>query len=85
MSETVDIQQDVDVSVESPKHYKLDGLNIESIDVIKSVLGDNFEAFCVGNVLKYVIRHKKKNGLEDLMKARVYLNWAIENANSKMN
>lgn len=25
--------------VNSPSHYKLDGLNIESVDVIKAVLG----------------------------------------------
>lgn len=28
--------------------------------------------------MKYVIRHEKKNGVEDLKKARVYLDWLIE-------
>ena len=65
--------------VESPRHYKLDGLNLESIDVIKAVLGaDGFKKFCRGNTLKYLIRADKKNGSEDLKKARVYLNWEIE-------
>lgn len=67
-------------NIKRPNHYILEGLEpYESIDVIKSVLGnEGFEYFCIGNILKYVIRYKKKNGLEDLKKARVYMNWAIE-------
>ena len=56
----------------------LDGLGIESIDVIKAVLReDGFKAFCRGNALKYLIRADHKGGVEDLEKARVYLNWEI--------
>lgn len=33
--------------------------------------------FLVGNVIKYVCRHDAKNGLEDLMKARRYLDELI--------
>lgn len=66
-------------NVNSPKHYALDGLNIEAIDVIRSVLGpDKFQGYCRGNVIKYLLRAEHKNGLEDLKKARVYLNWEIE-------
>lgn len=65
-------------SVNEPKHYKLDGLDIESIDVIRAVLGEGgFKAFCRGNALKYLIRADRKGGVEDLEKARVYLNWGI--------
>ena len=31
------------------------------------------------NVIKYVQRHAKKNGIEDLEKAKHYLEFAIEN------
>ena len=66
-------------NINSPKHYQLPGLNIEAIDVIKSVLGDDkFEGYCRGNVIKYTLRADAKNGIEDLKKARVYLNWEIE-------
>ena len=66
--------------IKSPSHYKFDGLDIESIDVIKAVLGtDGFMKFCHGNVMKYITRADRKNGLEDFKKARVYLNWLIEN------
>lgn len=66
-------------SVRHPEHYNLDGLKgIESIDIIKAVLGaEGFKKFCRGNTLKYLIRADKKNGLEDLKKAAVYLSWEI--------
>ena len=68
-----------DDEIESPSHYMLDGLNVEAIDVIKAVLGeDGFKAHCRGCALKYLLRADKKNRTEDLKKARVYLNWEIE-------
>ena len=36
------------------------------------------EAWFVGNVTKYVLRYRKKNGVEDLKKARHYLDKLIE-------
>ncbi|MEJ8751642.1 DUF3310 domain-containing protein [Lagierella sp. ICN-221743] len=66
-------------NIKQPSHYKLDGLNVESIDVIKAVLGkDGFKSFCIGNCLKYLIRAEKKNGLEDYRKCKVYLDWILE-------
>ena len=68
--------------IESPSHYMLDGLNVEAIDVIKAVLGeDGFKAHCRGCALKYLLRADKKNRTEDLKKARVYLNWEIDDDN----
>lgn len=65
--------------IKSPNHYKLDGLDIESKDVIRSLLGEEgYIDWCWGNVLKYLFRWKKKNGLEDLKKAREILSWIIE-------
>lgn len=40
-------------------------------DIIKDLQGQ--EAFCCGNVLKYIIRYKNKNGVEDLKKAKHYI------------
>lgn len=68
-------------SINSPSHYKLEGLDIESIDVIFAVVRDinnGVIADCVGNILKYVMRAEKKNGLEDYKKARKYLDWCIK-------
>lgn len=71
---------DVDEAVRSPKHYKLPGLNIESIDVLRSVLTpEEFKGFCRGNALKYLIRAGKKDSeLQDIKKASVYIGWCID-------
>ena len=62
--------------VNSPAHYNKAG--IETIDIIESVTGDGFETYLQGNILKYICRYKYKNGVEDLEKARWYLNRLIE-------
>ena len=64
-------------TVNHPNHYN--NGDIEVIDYIKDKLGiEGYEAFCIGNVIKYVSRYKHKNGKEDLEKALTYLKWAIE-------
>ena len=65
-------------NINSPKHYRLPGLNIESIDIIRAILGKYFKWFCLGNIIKYILRAEKKNGLEDYKKARKYLDWLIK-------
>lgn len=68
-------------NVNNPNHYKLN-CGIESIEIIKRVLGtQGFIAFCLGNILKYLIRAEKKNRLEDYKKAAKYLEWVIQNYN----
>lgn len=34
--------------------------------------------FCEGNVVKYITRHRRKNGAEDLLKARQYIDFILE-------
>ena len=63
-------------AVNHPSHYTAGG--IECIDCIKSALGENFIGFLIGNVIKYAYRYRNKNGLEDLKKARWYLERAIK-------
>ena len=53
-------------------HYS--DLAIESIDFITA----NNLGFCEGNVIKYISRWKVKNGIEDLEKARWYIDFLIE-------
>lgn len=68
-------------NVNNPNHYKL-SCGVESIEIIKRVLGTKgFVAFCLGNILKYLIRAEKKNKLEDYKKAAKYLEWVIERDN----
>lgn len=71
-------------SVSHPNHYQSKS-GLEVIDVIKAFTEDceGIEAYYTGNVIKYVCRWKKKNGLEDLKKARQYLDWLIEKVGEK--
>ena len=52
-------------------HYKEQA--IQPIDYIL----ENELGFCEGNVVKYVSRHKKKNGAEDIRKAIQYLQFIL--------
>lgn len=63
-------------NVNSPSHYNQSG--IECIDAIKASLGNSYQDYCKGNVMKYLWRYKYKNGIEDLKKAQWYLNSMIE-------
>lgn len=67
--------------VKHPAHYQLRGFpaGFETIDVIEAVTADmkGMEAVCTANALKYIIRWKHKNGVEDLRKARWYLDRLI--------
>lgn len=63
-------------AVEHPKHYNQGG--VECIDALDSC-GFGLD-FCVGNAIKYLWRFKEKaKPVEDLEKARWYLDHAIEN------
>lgn len=63
-------------NINKPAHYTSG--TIETIDYIDSVCGENDRGFYVGNIIKYVSRYKLKNGLEDLKKARWYLERLIK-------
>ena len=62
----------------NPSHYKQG--DIECIDAIKSAISDKVgvEAAYSANIIKYVWRYKGKNGIEDLKKAKWYLEKLIE-------
>ena len=66
-----------------PAHYQTSN-GLETIDVMEAFTEDmaGYEAVCTSNVLKYICRWKKKNGLEDLKKAEWYLKRLIEHIES---
>lgn len=55
-----------------PQHYKR--FKIQPTDFIVA----NALPWCEGNIVKYVCRHPYKNGIEDLYKAKNYINRLIE-------
>lgn len=77
----VDKLEDIEMdNVNKPQHYTYG--NYECIDVIKEITKDltGEEAFCIGNAIKYLWRWKHKNGIEDVKKARWYLDRLIDGA-----
>lgn len=65
MSSPLDIQEGGD-------HYKK--MPIQSVEFIYK----NGIPYIEGNVIKYVCRHRDKNGIEDLKKAKHYLELLID-------
>lgn len=62
--------------VNRPAHYTSGG--IECIDAMQAAFGaEAVKDFCLCNAFKYLWRHRQKNGVEDLKKARWYLNRLI--------
>ena len=71
-------------NVNHPKHYCKGGL--ECIQVIKVQLTPEQNiGYLYGNVLKYMWRWPEKNGIEDLRKAKHYLEWLIEEVGKNAN
>jgi hypothetical protein len=59
----------------NPSHYHHGGLDVFTI--MDKNMPHMLEGFYFGNVLKYIMRYEHKNGVEDLRKARRYLDELI--------
>lgn len=66
--------ESTDKMVSHPDHYQ-SKTGLEVIEVIEAFTSDltGIEAVDTANVIKYICRWKKKNGLQDLNKAMWYL------------
>lgn len=63
--------------VNHPPHYESG--KFECIDVMVETQGvEAVQHFCICNAFKYLYRHERKNGVEDIKKAIWYLNKYIE-------
>lgn len=80
---TPDPKADPKETVNHPSHYNQNGL--ETIDIIKAFCAelDGIEGFDIGNCLKYLTRWRHKNGIEDLKKAKWYLEHVIQYEETK--
>ena len=63
------------ITATSPHHYAK--YKIQPIDFLEQ----NNIPFIEGNIIKYVLRYKDKNGMEDLLKAKSYLDKLIKEYN----
>lgn len=77
-NENEPVEMTLDDKVSHPPHYTYG--DIEVIDYIEQVTKDYKPelAFAIGNAIKYISRVNRKNGKEDLDKARWYLNRAFK-------
>jgi hypothetical protein len=57
-------------------HYK--DFAIQPLEFIHK----NGLSFASGNIIKYIVRFEKKNGIEDLEKAKHYIDFMIESFSS---
>lgn len=65
------------MKIKHPDYYA--NKQIEVIDYIKDTLTEEeYIGFCIGNVIKYISRWRKKGGVNDLKKALYYLNNAVK-------
>lgn len=64
--------------VNHPSHYTQGG--IECIDALKAatISKTGIEAVCTANAIKYLWRYEEKNGIEDVKKARWYIDRLIK-------
>lgn len=64
--------------VTRPPHYNKG--KVECIDALEAATCDlkGIEAICTANAIKYLWRWRQKNGIEDLKKAKWYINHMIE-------
>ena len=76
--ENGETEKTLDDKINHPSHYTYG--DIEVIEFIEQVTKDYKPelAFAIGNAIKYISRANRKNGKEDLDKARWYLNRAFE-------
>ncbi len=69
--------------VNKPAHYQG---KVEAIDAIESAMTyEEFKGYLHGNTLKYCIRYDRKNGVEDLQKAKWYIDRLIKHINNGKN
>ena len=82
-NEEVEMDENVPDMVNHPKHYTQGG--IECIDALKAatVGKRGIEAVCVANVIKYLWRYEEKNGIEDVRKAKWYIERLLKEMGEK--
>ena len=69
--------------VDHPDHYNKGG--IECIDALAAAVEGlvGMESFCTANAIKYLWRWKYKGGIQDLEKAKWYIDLLIENVSGQ--
>ena len=67
--------------VNNPPHYNQAG--VECIEAIRAATDEGYQYYLQGNIIKYLWRYRYKNGVQDLEKAKWYLDKLIEEINDE--
>lgn len=68
--------------IDKQEHYTNN--DIQPIEIMKqNMTTEEYRGFLLGNIIKYPLRYKDKNGLEDLKKALTYLTWLIDDVEER--
>ena len=66
---------------QQPPHYNQAG--VECIEAIRAATDEGYQYYLQGNIIKYLWRYRYKNGVQDLEKAKWYLDKLIEEINDE--
>ena len=70
--------------MEAEIHYNIPGRDRQPIELMRIGLSEaEFEGYCIGNVMKYILRYKHKGGQNDLRKAKEYIDFLIRAWNNE--
>ena len=74
-----------DIAPQSPKDVQVGGDHYKAMAIQPfEYITANGIAFAEGSIIKYVSRHRRKGGVEDLKKARHFLDLLIEHEESRV-
>ena len=77
------LEDDADM-VNHPSHYNYKSMECKDIIKVMCEGLEGYEAYCVGCAIKYLYRYKKKGkAVEDLNKAKTYIDMIIEKLESE--
>ena len=62
--------------VKNQQHYAQTVQPIEYMEI--TMTPEQYEGYLLGNVIKYISRYRHKNGIEDLLKGKVYISWLVD-------
>lgn len=63
-----------------PAHYKMtiNGQTVEVMDILKAILTpEEMRGFNKGNIIKYILRERNKNGIADIKKCKQYAEFML--------
>lgn len=74
------IPKEITNDIVKPNHYKMtiNGQTIEVIDILKAILTpEELRGFNKGNIIKYILRERNKNGIADIKKCKQYAEFML--------